>query len=62
MPISLSLTPFDHFQIRLPFAVAPNLILEPCHKLIAGGAYFTEAFLGLLFLNLKIYIMKGGDP
>ena len=31
MPISLILTPFDHFQIRLTFAVTPNLILEPCH-------------------------------
>ena len=30
MPISLILTPFDHFQIRLFFAVTPNLILEPC--------------------------------
>ena len=30
MPISLILTPFDHFQIRLTFAVTPNLILEPC--------------------------------
>ena len=32
MPISLTLTPFDHFQIRLTFAVTPNLILEPCHS------------------------------
>ena len=31
VPISLILTPFDHFQIRLTFAVTPNLILEPCH-------------------------------
>ena len=31
MPISLILTPFDHFQIRPTFAVTPNLILEPCH-------------------------------
>ena len=31
MPISLILTPFDHFQIRLTFAVTPNPILEPCH-------------------------------
>ena len=31
MPISLILTPFDHFQIRQTFAVTPNLILEPCH-------------------------------
>ena len=33
MPISLILTPFDHFQIRPTFAVTPirlNLILEPC--------------------------------
>ena len=30
MPISLSLTPFDYFQIRPTFAVTPNLILEPC--------------------------------
>ena len=33
MPISLILTPFDHFQIRPTFAVTPNLILEPCHML-----------------------------
>ena len=30
MPISLILTPFDHFQIRPTFAVTPNLILESC--------------------------------
>ena len=34
VPISLILTPFDHFQIRLTFAVTPNLILEPCLILI----------------------------
>ena len=33
MPISLILTPFDHFQIRPTFAVTPNLILELCHIL-----------------------------
>ena len=35
MPISLILTPFDHFQIRPTFAVTPNLILEPCLKTLA---------------------------
>ena len=30
IPISLILTPVDHFQICLTFAVTPNLILEPC--------------------------------
>ena len=34
MPISLILTPFDYFQIRPSFAVTPNLILEPCHRLV----------------------------
>ena len=29
MPISLILTPFDHFQICLTFAVTPSLILGP---------------------------------
>ena len=33
MPISLILTPFDHFQICPTFAVTPNFILEPCLKL-----------------------------
>ena len=34
MPISLILTPFDHFQICPTFAVTPNLILEPCPMFI----------------------------
>ena len=34
MPISLILTPFDHFQICPTFAVNPNLILEPCHRFL----------------------------
>ena len=34
MPISLILTPFDYFQIRPSFGVTPNLILEPCLKLL----------------------------
>ena len=33
VPISLILTPFDHFQIRLTFAVTSNLILEPGYLL-----------------------------
>ena len=40
VPISLILTPFDHFQIRLTFAVTPNLILEPCHIFICDISYF----------------------
>ena len=36
MPISLILTPLDHFQINLTFAVTPNLILEPCHMVHSG--------------------------
>ena len=43
MPISLILTPFDHFQIRLTFAVTPNLILEPCHMADIWQIYDADA-------------------
>ena len=46
MPISLILTPFDHFQIRLTFAVTPNLILEPCHNNSIPTGDVNRAFIG----------------
>ena len=42
MPISLILTPFDHFQICPTFAVNPNLILEPCPMQMVNMIY-TDA-------------------
>ena len=44
MPISLTLTPFDHFQIRLTFAVTPNLIHEPCRMHFASNHVIDELF------------------
>ena len=44
MPISLILTPFDHFQIRLTFAVTPNLILEPCLKGVCRATCAKKPF------------------
>ena len=34
MPISLTLTPFDHFQNMSSGGIGPDLILTLCHKYI----------------------------
>ena len=51
MPISLILTPFDHFQIRPTFAVTPNLILEPCHTTFSMEQNSCEQFMTNLEVN-----------
>ena len=47
MPISLILTPYDHFQILPTLAVNPNLILEPCHmKTIPHICHLDHLYIG----------------
>ena len=53
MPISLILTPFDHFQICPTFAVNPNLILEPCLILL------TQVPLNLITATTLMLVKSG---
>ena len=56
MPISLILTPFDHYQIRLTFAVTPNLILEPCLKQLYHLWFLTSLFFAVASLIVVIIV------
>ena len=69
MPISLILTPFDHFQICPTFAVNPNLILEPCHMQLCIPGWIQASIgdpvelwfdypLGLPAISLSCLLVK----